>query len=406
MRAPLTPIKAFVQDATKRGQAGDASSAEDPRLSQWLLVAQAAERLAELKPAQRSEYVKMLGSTVLPAREGRPTQIEGDGRVPTDAIAELAERLRMEAEDMERAGCFELALTTVSSVCQMLARGSLTARLLATAHLGRVTRQIGELSSAADCYTTVTTEGQRVSDGPVAAHGFIGLGNVAHSRGNRPSQKAFFLKALELAAKGSPVELSAHQGLLITANQQGELAEALLHGWRAHDLAPPESQVQFETLINLANTALQAGFPTAALAGFDYVVQRTTETRNRLVCIGGGIQAAARMHNRAQVEVFEQLGHDEVKRAAAPYDVARFYFWAAEARHLLHDEHLVASLVRDSLALADAHGFHELRLRAESLLQPSQPDSRRALTTPVAEFESSDPIVKSGIGRLRALAPA
>jgi tetratricopeptide (TPR) repeat protein len=400
MRAPLTPIKAFVQDAAQRGAAGDHSSADDPRMSHWLLVAQAAERLAELRPAQRAEYLTRLGDSVLPERLERPTQIEGDGRVPADATAELAERLRLEAEDMEREGCFELALTTVSSVCKMLARGSLTARLLATAHLGRIVRQTGELDSAVDCYTSVTQTGLSVDDGPVAAHGYIGLGNVAHARGNRPSQKAFFQKALELAPKGSPVELSAHQGLMVTANQQGELADALIHGWKVHDLAMPDSEVQFETLNNLAQTALYSGFARASLSGFEYVIQRARISRIRLPAIGGAAIAAARLKDRSSLAHFELLARDEINRAALPHESARMYYDAAEARAAMGDFSEVLSHVADCLRISDAFGFHELRVKAE-LLRDAPSTQQLAKVEQGAVSHSSDIIL--GIERLSQL---
>ena len=403
MRAPLTAIKAFLRDAATLGKAGDTSSADDPRMSQWLSVAQAAEHLAELRPAQRSEYAQILGSSVLPRRVERPTQIEGDGRVPTDAITELGERLRLEAEDMERAGCFELALTTVSSVCQMVARGSVTARLLATAHLGRVTRQIGELHAAVDCYTTVTHAGMAINDGPVAAHGFIGLGNVAFARGNRPAQKAFFLRALELSVKGSPVELSAHQGLMVTANQQGELADALLHGWRAHDLAPQHSESQLEIINNLSSTALYAGFYAAALSGYDFVIQKSSIPRTRLPAIDGGIRAAARSGERNRVTLFEQLGRDELKRGAAPYDAARFLFCAAEAHQFLQEHHLAKPLLAESIALADTFGFHELSIRGDAMLDQATVRLATETQTTFDVIDATDPIVQHGISRLSAL---
>lgn len=406
MRAPLTPIKAFIHDAATLGQQADNFAADDPRLSQWLLVAQASERLARLKPAERGEYVTMLRTSVLPLRAGRPTQIEGDGRVPTDALAELAERLRLDAEDMERAGCFELALTTVASVCQMLSRRPerLTARLLATAHLGRVVRQIGEFNSAVDCYTTVTTEGQAMKDGPVAAHGYIGLGNVAHARGNRPSQKAFFLKALDLAVKGSRVELSAHQGLLVTANLEGHLADALLHGWRAHDLAPPKSEAQYETVTNMSHTALHSGFYAAAQSGFDYVVLHALVPRIRLPAITGSIRAATRLKEHHKLDSFEDQGRIEASRTSNPFETAAFYFWAAVARKEFGDLAAAAPLLQSSLYLAEKFGLHELRLRAENLLT-SDADSTPAGPSPASRYaDDNDPVVMDGIGRLTALA--
>ncbi|MGV3709751.1 MAG: hypothetical protein ACO1Q7_13030 [Gemmatimonas sp.] len=403
MRAPLTPIKAFVQDAAQRGAAGDHSSADDPRMSHWLLVAQAAERLAELRPAQRAEYLSRLGDSVLPERLERPTQIEGDGRVPVDATAELAERLRLEAEDMEREGCFELALTTVSSVCKMLARGSLTARLLATAHLGRIVRQTGELDSAVDCYTSVTQTGLSVDDGPVAAHGYIGLGNVAYSRGNRPAQKSFFLKALELAPKGSPVELSAHQGLMVTANQQGELADALIHGWKVHDLAVPGSEVQLETISNLAQTALHSGFASASFAGYEYLIQHATVSRILLPALGGAIQAAAQLGDRASLSALEAKARMQIRSASLPHEAARTYLDAAEARTFLGDHESASTWISDCLELANTFGFHELQIKAETL----RDTPRTALKEPAADVlgdsQSSSVAVRVGIERLSQL---
>lgn len=403
MRAPLTPLKAFVHDAANLGRAGTNTASDDPRLTQWLAVAQAAERLANLAPAQRSEYAATLATRVLPDRDERPTQIEGDGRIPTDALGRLGERLRLEAEDMERAGCFELARTTVASVCQMLAHAPLTGRLLATAHLGRVNRQIGDLPAAVDCYSTVTEQGKAANDGPLAAHGFIGLGNVAHHRGNRPAQKSFFEQALGLAAKGGPVELSARQGLAITAYQEGHLADALLHGWRAHDLAPPNSIVQFEVLVNLADTALYAGFFTAALAGYEFVIQRCTVTRVLVPTIYSGLRAASRTGNRAQVDSLEALGKAEINKSSAKHDEASFYFWAAEARHNLGDYERARELVNQCLQIANKHEFHELRVRGELLLDAKPGTPATKPEGPVFNFDAANPVVQVGIGRLTAL---
>lgn len=402
MRAPLTPIKAFVHDAEKLGKAGSANPQDDPRLPQWLAVAQAAERIAELTPTQRSEYVQSLGGSVLPERAGRPTQTEGDGRSPTEIVAQLAERLRLEAEDMERANCFELALTTVSAVCRMLANASLPSRLLATAHLGRVNRQIGDLNAAADCYRTVTTEAEVACDNPVGAHGFIGLANVAHARGNVPEQKGFFERALELAAKDSTAEFLAHQGLALVATSQRHLADALLHGWRAHDLAPPESELQLAVLINLARTALEAGFNDASLTGFQFVIDRTSITRLRMPALGGAILAAANGGKTEAVLRFEAEGRAIIEGGAPPFEVARFCLWTAEAWHTLRVHPKVKPLLQESLSLADTLGFHELRMRAEQLLAADSKAAKASEST-FLSVDHSDPIVKDGIGRLEAL---
>ena len=403
MRAPLTPLKAFVHDAASIGRADSPGSTDDPRLAHWLSVAQAAERLASLPANKREEYAGRLHGSVLQFRAGRPTQTEGDGREPTDALGQLAERIRLDAEDMEKAGCFELARSTVSFVCQMLARAPLTARLLATAHLGRVNRQIGDLSAAVDCYTTVSAQGQQVHDGPVAAHGFIGLGNVAHARGNRPQQKAFFELALGLAAEGSSAKLSAHQGLMNVASAQNQLADALLHGWSAHDLAAAESETQLGIVGNLAFIAFSGGFYSAALAGAMHVIQLSRASFNRLGAIGTGIRAAARIPLPADMAKLQALAGAEMTPNAPPFETARLALRCAEAWCTIGEYHRVQPLVERGLSIADRIGFHELRLEAEGLLEQAAIKAAIVATVDL-DYDASDVAIVRGIGRLEALA--
>lgn len=403
MKAPLAPLKAFISDAAALGRADSPGSSDDPRLSHWLLVAQAAERLAGLPAKLREEYATRLRSGILPFRDGRPTQIEGDGRAPTDALSQIAERIRLDAEDMEKAGCFQLARTTVSFVCQMLTRASATSRLLATAHLGRVNRQIGDLGAATDCYSTVTTQGQRLNDGPVAAHGFIGLGNVAHARGNRPQQKAFFEQALGFAAKGSSAEMMANQGLLNVAVSQNLLADALLYGWRAHDLAPPESELQLSIIGNLSHAALAAGFDAAAASGSAHVLQFSKTAFNRLAAIGTSLRIAAKLQDQSEVYRLQSLADSEMVASAPPFETARLCLRCAAAWCNIGEYDKVVPLVERGLRLADSLGFHELRIEGESLLKTAAMKSRRAAEVH-SQFDPTDRVVVDGIGRLEALA--
>jgi tetratricopeptide (TPR) repeat protein len=404
MRAPLTPIKAFVHDAELLGKAGTGDGAADPRLSQWFSVAQAAERLAALGVRERPEYLDALAEGVLPPRINRPTQIHGDGRVPSDAVGRLAERIRLDAEEMELAGCFELALVTVSAACRLLARGAVADRLLATAHLGRVIRQMGDLDAAAGCYSTVAIDAKEAGDGAVAAYGFAGLGNVAYVRGNRPAQKDNFEQALALAPPGSPVELSAHTGLMIVAILQHHLADALLHGWRAHDLSPPDSDNQFQTIINLARVAQEAGFLEAARSGFEYVIQRGTVSRVRMPAIAGAARVAAAAHASDEVERLADLGRVEIARGATTFDAAKHLLACAESWQTLGHTQARDTCALEAQKLADVFGFHEIRMRVEQLLStPASGRLSKEQVEPTLKQFDPNPTVRTGIERLVAL---
>ena len=183
---------------------------------------------------------------------------------PKDPVAQLAERFRIEAEDMERAGCFEMAFTTVAAVCRLVAHADLVTRMLATAHLGRIARQLGDYRSAQDCYSCVVTEATRERDPPLGALGLLGLGGLARMKGNRPEERRLYGEALAWALPGGTAERSARQGLMNVAIAEDRLADALLHGWRVYDLAEEGGDVQAMILSDLALIALTAGFVNPA----------------------------------------------------------------------------------------------------------------------------------------------
>jgi hypothetical protein len=193
---------------------------------------------------------------------------------------------------------------------------------------------------------------------------------------------------------------------MVTANQLGDLADALLHGWRAHDLAPPHSEVQLEIVGNLAGIALEAGFFAASLNGYEFVAQRSGVSRNRLPCLGGAIRAAAKMGDRAAAESIEARARAEMGCAALPFDIARFCLWAAESWHILLDHHRVAPLVQESLQLAERFGFYEVRMRGEALLAPVTDIPEEVAHETTFAVDENNPIVRAGIGRLYALSPA
>ena len=118
MRNPLPAFEAFSLDANAIASPDRDGHAS---LGGWLAVAKAAERLSALPLADRATYLESLTASVLPPSKLRPTLVRDGDRPPQDPVARLAERFRIEAEDMERAGCFEMAYATVAAVCRLVA---------------------------------------------------------------------------------------------------------------------------------------------------------------------------------------------------------------------------------------------------------------------------------------------
>jgi hypothetical protein len=364
MRNPLPALEAFSRDAravTAADCDGDAS------LGGWLAVTKAAERVSALPAPEREAYLESLPSSVLPPVACRPTLVHDGMAPPRDAVTRWAERLRLEAESMERAGCLEMAFATVAAVCRLTVNESLASRMLATAHLGRIARQLGDLRTAQECYTSVVSEAARGHDGPLEAMGLLGLGALARMRGNRPDERRWYGQALARAYPGGATERSAHQGLMNAAISEHRLADALLHGWRVYDLAPEGSDVRAMVLSNLALTAMEAEFTEAALQGFRHVLTLTDVLRIRMPVFGGAVRAAAKLGNRPLLSELDTQGQIESERAIAPFEVASFFVSAAEAWATIPDVGIATARLSRARTLMEANQFHELANRAEQI---------------------------------------
>ncbi len=408
MRSPLPAFEAFSTDA----QAVSSDTWDGAvSLGGWLAVTKAAERLSSLRFADQAAYVTALSEHVLPPVDTRPTLVHDAHGAPTDSVAQLAERLRVMAEQMERAGCFEMAFATVSAVCRLTTQSDTTTRMLATAHLGRIARQLDDLRTAQDCYESVVNEASRGRDGPLQSLGLLGLGAISRVRGNRPEERRLYGRALQCAFPGGLTERSAHQGLMNAAISEHRLADALLHGWRVYDLAPEGSEVRAMVLSNLALTALNADFADAALQGFVHALTLTDVIRIRLPALGGALRAAARLGNRARMVELEYIALAESERANTPFEVASFFLSATKAWFTLPDITMAALRLQRVDTMVQRHQFHELAMRLEALrtqIERATVSATRAASLADAVWEAPadqpwDDNVTEGIHRLTAL---
>ncbi len=405
MRNPLPAFEAFSLDANAIASPDRGGHAS---LGGWLAVTKAAERLSALPATERAFYLETLTASVLPPSDSRPTLVRDGDLPPKDPVARLAERFRIEAEDMERAGCFEMAFTTVAAVCRLVAHSDFVTRMLATAHLGRIARQLGDYHAARDCYSCVVTEATRERDPPLSAMGLLGMGALARMKGNRPEERRLYAEALACAYPGGITERSARQGLMNVAIAEDRLADALLHGWRVYDLAEEGGEVQAMVLSNLALTALKAGFIDPALQGFLHVLSMTDVLRIRLLAFGNALRAAAQLGDRARMEDLESVALGEADRANVPYEVASFFLSASEAWYALPDVTLAIRRLERLESIADANQFNELSIRAEALRKRvttvTVPTAVRAPSARTAHAESEwDDQVTVGIRRLTCL---
>ena len=129
MRLPLTAFEAFAEDS-RNPVPGDVEREE--RAQVWLTIASAAEALGSLRGRKRREFLMEFDDSVLPPVGVRPSIVHDVAPAPDSDLSQVAERIRVAAEEMERGGFLNLAYTTVSALCRVMVREDLPTRLMTT----------------------------------------------------------------------------------------------------------------------------------------------------------------------------------------------------------------------------------------------------------------------------------
>lgn len=407
MRKPLTPLQAFAEDARK---AAERSVDVGDVLVSWLSVAQTADQLSALSGRLRDDAMLQARPILQAFADDRPSMRHDAQPAPDTDVARIAEQFRVAAESMEKAGCFELAYATVSAICRFTAGADYVSASLATVHLGRIARQMNDLSTAEDCYTTMLTTSMRERDGPLAARGHIGLALLHDMRGNLQAAEGEYLRALELAVPSGSTSISACQGLMTISLVSGRLADALLYGWRLYDATEDDFDERTCALTDLSVVALRAGFFEAALRGFEHALTLSQVPRIRLHVFSGAVRAAARLGDNERVVRFDRETLQDIARANLPFEAAHAFLCLAEAWAVLGVSETAHQRLAEAKTLADRYGYNEYRFRAEALAAsfletPSRIPSATSdgEETPMVGSRQ-DPAIDVGIRRLEALA--
>lgn len=400
MREPLAPMSAYQVDVG----VGERWLGHPTQPHGWFSIAHLAYRAASLPPDERLAFIRSTPASLLPDPERRPTHVDYGNPRSSDPIVLLAEQLRVAAEEMERDGCFEMAYTTVTAAGRIVARSDAASAMCANNQLARIARQLGDVETAEEIYQNVVDDGTTRGFPAVAGLALAGLGNIAIMRGNRPAQLSFFSQALSIAPAGSALESAARWGLMNYALATNSLADALLHGWRAHDLATTDDE-RAGILSNLASVAHQARFVDQAIAGFEGALRLAKPARLWLSIAASAAPAAGdgkRIDVLRQLETSGQL-HTST---AVPFEQCQWLLGLAQGWSAANEPEPAERFARAALALARTHEFHELAYRAEEALDriTTQPLVATSLEIGSPAEESLPEAARTGLARLCSVA--
>jgi tetratricopeptide (TPR) repeat protein len=348
----------------------------------WLLTAHCLSRLCRASIEDRaliaSQCAAALHDFTDPLVGGAnlsETEI-GDLRLIVDGFGQIGDRrgaealssgVRGMATAMVEAGALSTAYSTIAYAREVAVCAGDRERGLLTATQAYVARLLGDLETAEELYGATEEIGRQSVDFAVLARANIGRGVIARVRGNYPRSRIFFERALELAetARANDLILLSHQGLTICFAIGKDFDRALQHGWATYELSRGDAAKESESLTNLAQLSLDAGFPRAALRGFAAVLGRTDSLRVALSVLGGAALAAAHSGEGQVLERISEEADRRVLQSALPYENAQALYHLAQAFAVVGAVERSDAYLARTRRLAKARGFFELLHKSE-----------------------------------------
>lgn len=385
----LPPLVAYGEDFPR-----ERPDEEDRALQGWLLVALCFWRVSQVSDEDQSRALahaaRMLST--LPEAGRREVSPIGEGAVdlaPRSPVGvrellaraaeepglsgewswELTRAIRAGAEYLERRGAFRLAYSLLTSFRAAITSLSLREVGQIVVQQGRIARELGATQTAEDHYRAANRIGQRIREPDLRVRAILGRGVIAATRGNYPEARTLFLKGLRLARSFSlnEHETAAHNALLMAAVSAKDVEAALAHGWFLYRQASGAPERQAEVLVNLAEIALLAGHPQAALAACLAAVNLATVDRVLLAAYGSAAIAASRLARREVLDGIAMEAHAVIQQSSQVFDKAYTLLEFAEAYAMLHDLGDSRRYLAQARTIATPARFFEILHRADLL---------------------------------------
>lgn len=327
----------------------------------WLVVASLAEQ-RQLESAWQ-HAAETLGGAELERLARREWN---DAWCDADALILLAAKLHDQ-------GAYRLAAALLDATLGLIPSDEALRFGRTLAQRARTAYQSGELEVAEDQYRQVDRIGRQAESAELRARAALGLLAVAHHRGNYPEHDRQAKRAARFAEQAAfpRLQRQAYFALTLGASVGKDFDAALRHGWKLFELSQHDAGDRASALKALGQVMLDAGDYRSARAAFAAVLSQPSAPKLLLATLGSFAVTAAHGDDGQP---------DFVALDWAVAEVLRLRDWVAPRFSLASSLLDCATALRDAgrfddarrtrdeaLALARAHGYHELAHHAESL---------------------------------------
>lgn len=343
---------------------------EDPAASA-ALVRTASEQALAAVPADRLAHL-------------RGGDWQNAGVSPLDGIFALSDMAHDAGACHVAASLLDAVLMAELSLSSLI-RGRIMARR------ARIAWRLAWLAEAHDRSVELMALGERAHEPELVARAWVGFGALAQMRGNYPEMERCARELEAVASRMGHRRLlrAARGSLMVVAGVRRDFDQALRYGWSVYAESAGDPVQEGETLQNLGQALLEAGYPDAARAAFARIILEARPLRFVLGSLGGLALASSRT-GRAATVVWATNEVSQLDVPAAPkYQLAYALLECATACEAIGETGR-ASRCRDRASdLAETFNFHEIAYHAASPREAPAPleASARSVTREIAALE-------------------
>ena len=251
---------------------------------------------------------------------------------------------------------------------------------------GRVLMQLGSqagLSGNGDMMAehsrVILTLGRRLRSDELLYKGWVHQNAHRYQRGNVPAWGVAVRRVVKYAERmGDPRLMSLALNMRMTVlGQHGQLADAIAEGWRGVEMCDHPA-IRERLLVNIGEALKLAGDYRAARAAAAALLRTPLEPSIMTALLGAYAESCAALDDAAGVQWATEQA---LARTADPSRVSRGYamglMGCADACGLAGLDALAGEVFSRAKAIAEAKGYHDLRLRTMYKARPVTRDVAR-----------------------------
>lgn len=317
-------------------------------------------------------------------------------RYDAHGTASAGATLRSFAELLEDGHFQNLARDIIDSLTLLYADDSVERGRTIMSHLRRAITN-GEDDLVLARGKSLVAMGRRLRNAELLSFGWVGAACHAQLHGNLPRLERAAARAMKYARRTNDGYVLAMAENLagVAAGLRGNLQASIEAFWRALQLTH-HRKLRWMTLSSLAHSLYQAKDFRASRAARAMVVMNGGDINSRCSSLGGYAVSCAALGDRAGARwAAEQAlaihNSRNLRGMRTSRDIAQGLLGCAEACGQVGLDDLGRELYRRGMAIADAHGYHDLRFKPDPTVRA---ESRAAVPLVGGAQEARDYFVR------------